>query len=138
MELRFWVIAIILFSGVFALMTLAFHDAASEYDVQNITNPAIEARYDKLSEQESLVENLQSTVSGEEGLKVLNVLGTVFTATIGVLNAVLSSITFIPNVFANFAADFGIPTEVSNLFFTISLLIITVLIIFAILNGIRR
>lgn len=137
-ELRYWIVSLILFSGSFALMTIAFHDAASGYDAHNVTNPDIEERYNRLSEHQDLVSNLQETTGGEEGLQILNVLGTVFTATIGVLNAVLASITFIPSVFANFAADFGIPTIVTNTFFTIAGLIITVLIIFAILNAIRR
>ena len=136
MELRFWVISLILFSGVFALMVIAFHDAASGYGTVNVTNPEIEARYNQLSDQQDLVENLKDTTGGEEGLNILNALGTVFTATIGVLNLVLASIVFIPNVFSNFASDFGIPSEVVNTFFIIGGLIITVLIIFAILNAI--
>lgn len=138
MELRYWIVSLILFSGVFALMVVALQDASSGYGVKNTTNQEIEARYNKLSEQESLVQNLQDTTADEEGLQVLNVLGTVFTATIGVLNLVLASITFIPDVFANFASDFGIPTQVTSIFFTIVGLIITTLIIFAILNAIKR
>ena len=138
LELRFWVISLVLFSGVFALMVIAFHDAASSYGVENITNPEIEERYNQLSEQEDLIENIQETTGGEEGLKILNVLGTVFTATIGVLNLVLASITFIPNVFSNFASDFGIPSQVSNMFFIIAGLVVTVLIVFAVLDAIKR
>lgn len=138
MELRFWIIGIIMFSGVFALMTVAFHDAASGYDRTDLINPELEDRYDQLNEQVELVGGLKDTVSGDEGLKVLNVLGTIFTGTIGVLNAVLASVTFIPTVFANFASDFGIPTIVTNIFFTMVALIITVLLIFAIINAIRR
>jgi len=137
-ELRYWVISLILFSGVFALMVIAFHDAADGYGVENVTNPEIEERYNQLSEQESLVDNLQETTGGEEGLKILNVLGTMFTATIGVLNLMLSSVTFLPTVFANFASDFGIPSQVTNTFFIIAGLIITTLIVFAILNAIKR
>lgn len=137
-ELRYWIVSLILFSGIFALLTIAFHDAASGYGATNMTNPEIENRYNQLSEQEDLVSNLQDTTSNEGGLQVLNVLGTVFTATIGVLNLVLASITFIPTVFANFASDFGIPTEITAIFFTIAGLIITTLIIFAILNAIKR
>ena len=137
-ELRYWVISLILFSGIFALMVIAFHDAASGYGVENVTSPEIEERYNQLAEQESLVGSIQETTGGEEGLKILNVLGTVFTATIGVLNLVLASITFIPNVFSNFASDFGIPKIVTDTFFTIVALSITVLIIFAVLNAIKR
>jgi len=137
-ELRYWVVALILFSGVFALMVIALQDAGSSYGVSNITSPEIEARYNQLSQQESLVEKLKTTTSSEEGFRLFNVLGTVFTATIGVLNLVLSSITFIPDVFANFASDFGIPTQVVNVFFIMVGLIITVLVIFAILAAVRR
>lgn len=138
MELRFWVVSIILFSGTFALMIIALQDASSGYNVSNITNSEIESRYNQLSSQKSLVENLQETTSGEEGFKLFNTLGTIFTATIGVLNLVMSSISFVPSVFGNFASDFGIPTQITNLFFTIVGLMITTLIIFAILNAIRR
>lgn len=138
LELRFWVVSLILFSGAFALLVIAFHDAASGYGAENVTNPEIEERYNQLSEQEDLVGNIQEATSGEEGLKILNVLGTVFTATIGVLNLVLASITFIPNVFANFAEDFGIPTQITNIFFTIVSLILTTLVVFAVVNAIRR
>jgi len=138
LELRYWVVGMILFSGIFALLVVAFHDAASGYDVENVTSPEIEERYNQLSEQESLVGSLQETTGGEEGLKILNVLGTVFTATIGVLNLMLASVTFIPTVFANFASDFGIPTQVTNIFFTMVTLAITVLIVFAVLNAIKR
>lgn len=136
-ELRFWVVSLILFSGIFALLVVAFHDAASGYGFED-TNPNIESRYNQLEDQQSLVENLKDTTGGEEGLQILNTLGTVFTGTIGVLNLVLASITFIPNVFSNFANDFGIPTQVVNIFFIIASLIATTLIIFAILNAIRR
>ncbi len=137
-ELRYWVVSIILFSGVFAMMVLAFHDAANGYDVTNATIPEIEGAYNKLEDQQALVEGLKDTVSGDEGLKLFNVLGTVFTATIGVLNAVFTSIIFIPEVFASFGSHFGIPTAVTTVFFTVLGLAITVLIIFSILNAIRR
>lgn len=137
-ELRYWVISLILFSGAFAMLVLSFHDVATGYDALNKTIPEIEERYNKLNQQKELVSGFQQTVSGSEGLKLLNVLGTVFTATIGVLNAVLSSITFIPTMFASFASDFGIPTAVTNLFFVVLSLILLTLIIFAILNAIRR
>lgn len=137
-ELRFWVVSLILFSGIFGLMVIAFQDASSNYQTENISNPEIENRYNQLSEQQSLVENLKETTSAEEGFKLFNALGTIFTATVGVLNLVIASITFIPNVFANFASDFGIPTAVSNVFFIMVGLVITTLIIFAIINSIRR
>lgn len=137
-ELRFWVVSLILFSGIFALMVIAFQDASSGYQTENISNPEIENRYNQLSEQESLVDNIKETTSGPEGLKLFNALGTIFTATVGVLNLVIASITFIPNVFANFASDFGIPTAVSNVFFIMVGLVITTLVIFAIINSIRR
>lgn len=137
-ELRYWVIGLVLFSGVFALMVVAFQDAAVGYGAENLTNSEIEDRYNQLSEQEDLIGQLQDTTGGEEGLQIINVLGTVFTATIGVLNLMLASVTFIPTVFANFASDFGIPTEVTSIFFVMVGLIITVLIIFAILNAIKR
>ncbi len=138
MELRYWVIALILFSGVFALMVIAFQDAASGYNVTGVSNPEIEERYNQLSEHQDLVEEIQEAATGDEGLQLFNTLGTIFTATIGVLNLMLASVTFIPNVFANFASDFGIPTQITNIFFTMAALIVTVLVIFAILNAIRR
>jgi hypothetical protein len=138
LELRHWVISLILFSAMFGFMTLAFHDAATAYDATNLTNPEIEARYNNLEDQQDLVEGFKDTVSGDEGLQLFNLLGTVFTATIGVLNAVFSSVTFIPTVFANFASDFGIPTAVSNMFFTVVSLVLTTLLIFAVLNAIKR
>lgn len=138
MELRFWVVGIILFSGIFGLMTIAFHDAASGYGAVNVTNPELEAKYNRIAEQEDLVESLKSTTEGPSGLQILNILGTLFTATIGVLSAVLSSLTFLPSITADFASDFGVPTVVTNLFFTMVGLIITTLIIFAILNSARK
>lgn len=137
-ELRYWVISLILFSGVFALMVIAYQDAASSYGIANITDSEIEERYDQLANQTSLIENLKETTGDDEGLQLLNVLGTIFTATIGILNLMLSSLTFLPSMFANFALDFGIPTEVTNTFFIIVTLVITTLIIFAIANAIRR
>jgi len=137
-ELRYWIVSIILFSGAFAMLVIAFHDAADGYDMLNMTNPEIEARYNQLENQSQLVSDLEETVSGDEGLQLLNALGTIFTGTLGVLNLVFASIAFIPTVFANFASDFGIPTIVTNLFFTVIGLALTVLIIFAILNAIRR
>lgn len=138
LELRFWIVALILFSGVFSLMVVAFHDAATNYGATNVTNPTIEARYNQLDQQKSLVGNIQNATSGKGGLQVLNTLGTIFTATIGVLNLVLSSLVFIPTVFGGFASDFGIPTQVSNLFFVMVGLIVTTLVIFAILNAIKQ
>lgn len=138
LELRFLLIGMVLFSGVFALMVLGFQDVAFNYDATNLSNPEIEERYNQLAQQQSLVQNVQDSVSGEEGLQLLNVLGTIFTGTVGVLNLMITSITFIPDLFVNFASDFGIPKVVTQIFFTIVGLIITILIIFAILNALRR
>lgn len=139
-ELRFWVISLILFSGIFGLFVLAFQDSISpeNYNAPTLSNPVIEAQYNQLQSQKDLVSDLNSTVSGSGGLQPLNVLGTVFTATIGILNIVIKSLVFIPQTFANFGSTFGIPIIVSNLFFTIVVLIFTTLIIFAIINSIRK
>jgi len=139
-ELRFWIISLILFSGIFGLLVIAFQDIVSpnNYDVPNLSNPTIESQYNQLQSQENLIGNLSSTISGPGGLKPINTLGTVFTATIGILNLVFSSLNFIPETFINFGSTFGIPTTVSRMFFTIVFLIFTTLIIFSILNSIRK
>lgn len=140
-ELRFLVISIIIFSGIFGFLTLAFHDAAScdnGYCNANVTDAELEERYSSLENQTALVTTIKDTTEGSGGLGLLNVLGTVFTATIGVMKAVLASLAIIPNLIGGFAEDFGIPTAVVNLFFVLTGLILTVLVVFAILNSIRR
>lgn len=131
-----WVIASILFSGIFALFILSIGSFAEQYDASgNVVDSELEARYNKLDNFTSQVERIKDTVQQPEGLSLIGEFRVLFSSTLGVLNTVLSSINLIPSIIGNFAEDFGIPSQVVNVFFIIATSILTVLIIFAILNA---
>lgn len=135
MEIKSWVIATVLFSGAFALLVLMSSDAVTESGATGILNPELEARYNRLAESAALVGSLSETIKQPGGLSLVGEVRSLFQATIGVVNAVFNSLVLIPVVTTNFASDFGIPSIVTTLFFTIGTIIITVAIVFAILNA---
>ena len=135
---RNFIIAAILFSGVFALFTAGIIGVADNYQNTDIINEEIASNYNKLTETTDKVELARGTTTTGEGLGFRGTFDVAFAATFTVIQLVFSTLDLYGTVAGSFAGDFGVPTQIVAIFFTIILSILTVIIVWNWLSSISR
>lgn len=136
MNLRGYVIALILFSGIIAVSYVMFGSLATQYNNSDIVDEDFDTQYNKLSENADKIAEIQDGVRGNSTLAQLT--GTtdlLFGSTLTVGNIIFSSFSTMGDQFSNIAIDLGVPTTIINLAFIIAFSIILILVVFAILNA---
>ena len=135
-SIRFWVVGLILFSGVIGLFFLTVGSMASEYNAEDLViDEELEARYGIIDQTTATAETLRSISKQDEGLTLIGGFRVIFRATTGVLNTVLNSLVILPAVFLNVADDFNLDSTVVSLFMIIVFAIITTLIVFEVVSA---
>lgn len=135
---RDYVIAIILFSGVMALMVLMIAGTADTYNNNAIIDPNIEENYADLSETTAIASSAFDATSENEGLTFFGAFDTIFNSAFTVISLIFSSVGIAGSAMSNIALDLGIPTAVANIFFPMMLAILMVIIVFVILSTTTR
>lgn len=138
LTVRDWVLASLMFSGIFAMGVIALTGYANEAGNTDIIDPTLESHYNQLQQNLGDINSSLKAVSTGGGLDLTGGLQILFTSTISVVNIVLGSLAQLPLLFINFASDFGIPTAVSGTFMVILLAMATVVVVFAILNSVKQ
>lgn len=133
-----YVIAIILFSTVVALGYIMLNGLATDYSNTDIVDPKFSENYNKLSETTQVAENIRESISSEEGLGLIGTTEILLKGTFSVINLVLSSLTTLASQVFQMAITFEIPSEISGVILVAFLAIITVSIIFIIINYVNR
>lgn len=135
---RDWIIALILFSGVIALMVLMVAGQAQEYNNNAIINPAIQENYAKLDATTQIAQDSFDATNNKEGLSFFGAFDTLFTSAFTVISLVFNSIGMAGTTMSNFATDFGVPSQVAGVVFPMFMAIIIVIIVFVILSTTTR
>ncbi len=135
---RNFVMAAVLFSGIFALYVLAIFGIADAYGNTDIINQDIISSYDTLVETTDKVELARATTATGEGLGFRGTFDVAFAATFTVIQLVFSTLDLYGVISGSFAGDFGIPTQVAAVFFTVLLSLLTIQIVWNWLSSISR
>ncbi len=135
-SIRFWVVGLILFSGVIGMFFLTVGSMAAEYNAEaNVINEDLEERYGIIDQTTATAETLRSVAKQDEGLTLIGGFRVLFRATTGVLNTVLNSLTILPAVFLNAADDFNLDGTIVATLLIIIFAIITTLIVFEVVSA---
>jgi len=136
--LRMWVISLLVLSAIISLAYVMVGNLATTYSTPGIVDSSFSENYDKFAEQTSMMTDIKNATMGEGGLSIINTADLFFGATISVVRLVFGSIATVTSQVFSFGVDFGIPTEIWGIVGTLLVMIITVLVIFAIINAINK
>lgn len=136
-SLAAFVIALLIFSGVIALLVLAVGSLSSDYGNPNVVSSDFSSKFDKFNNNTERTENIWNAISGEGGLSLVGTVEVLFSSTWAVIGLVLSSVGEAGNQLTGIGDYFDIPSQVIGIFMLLILGILMVIIVFAILNYIK-
>lgn len=135
---RDWVIAMLFFSGVMALMYLTSTDLLVTYDRVDLVDPGFSARYDRFQNSTASIQRMFDSTAGPEGLNPVSFGELVLQSSFTVITLVFGSIAVFNSQIANIAGDLGIPTAVSVIIGPLILGVVVVSLIFIIITSTSR
>jgi len=133
-----YVVGLILFSAVIALAYLMVGSLATDYGTEGIVSSSFSEHYDKLNENTESVNSMLSATSSSGGLSILGTAEILLSSTFSVINLIFGSFATLGGQVAHIGTDFGVPTAVTTIILVVFLAVVTVSIIFIIINAINR
>lgn len=136
LTLKDWVVATLMFSAIFSMGIIMIAGFSADSGLaNNMTNPTIEGHYNKLDQNLADINQTINAVNQPGGLTLVSGFQAFLGGTVAVFTIILNSMGILPAMFINFASDFGVPSIVATLFFTVVAALVAVIVIFAILNA---
>lgn len=135
--MRDFVIAMVIFSGLIALWTLAVGSMATEYNNENIVNQDFANNFNKFDNDTQRISEMWNATTGEGGLSLVGTADLIFFSTFRVISLVFNSVVAAGEQLFGVGEFFGIPSEVSSIFMVLIFSALTVLIIFIVLSAVR-
>src|SRR5690606_13984201 len=94
--------------------------------------------YGKVNETTQRVSDALDAVSGKGGLSLVGSFQVLFASTLTVIQIVLGSIPLFSGMVTQFSTDLGVPSSIAGIIFPMFLAIVTIGIVFAIINSNTR
>ena len=135
---RDWVVAVIIFSGIIALGFLMAADFAVSYDNADVIDENIEERYASVTETTAVADSAFSAISSKEGLTLVGAFDILFASGFTVISLLLNSVFIMSASLQSFGADFGIPTQVTAIFFSVAISVISTILVFIVISSTTR
>ena len=132
-----FVVAMIIFSGVLALLILAVGSLANEYENPNVVNEEFAEKFDTFQQDQFRADEMWNASASNEGMTLIGSVEILFFSTFRVIQLVFSSVVEAGSQLFHLGEYFGIPSVVSNIFFILLFSILTVIIIFQILSFVK-
>ena len=133
-----YITGLILFSAVIALTYLMVVSQATDYETPGIVDEKFSEHYDKLNENTETISEMLDSTSGSGGFSLLNTADILLSSTFSVINLIFGSFTSLASQVASIPGDFNIPTSVTAIILVVFLSLITVGIIFTIINAVNK
>lgn len=139
-KVRDWVIAFLIFTGIFALFFLASSDLITDYGEDTIIQDEYRDNYDQFTNISKDYRGLFSDMTNEDkGLLKIIFGGTgVFRALFDVIKITFASIATLDDITEQFMVDYGVPEGIANVIFPLISAILMVFLIFAIISSVNR
>jgi hypothetical protein len=135
---RNYILGVIVLSSVIALSYLMIQALAYNYDNEAILDDNYQRNFNKLSNMTKLAEDVYNVSASSEGLSFLDTAELLLGSTTSVISLITGSIGVFGNQVLNMGEYLGIDKRVTSIIFLVFIMIITMLIIFSILNFINR
>ena len=138
-RLRDYTLSLLLLSGIIALAYIMVGSLSTEYSVPGIVDPSFSENYDRFNEQQTNIGEMWDSTTNKTGLTLVATTADILLqSTFSVISLIIGSVGSLSDQVGSIAGDFGIPTEVWNIGITILLSVLTILIIFAIINAVNK
>jgi len=135
---RDWVIALVLFSGLMALMVLMVASQADTYNTPGIVDDEVAADFANLEETTTIASTAFESASDKGGLSVATSFGLIFNSGFTVISLVFNSVSISTAWLASFGELMGIPTAVSAVLFSLLISIVMIILVFVIISTTTR
>lgn len=135
---RDFVLGMLLFSGIIALLVIGLNGFANDYGNNNIVDEEFSDNFDRFNNETANAQELFDAATSDEGLSLIGTFDVLFSSTFTIISLVFGGVSSVGNQIAGFGEYFGIPTSVSQTFFTILLAGLTILIVFIIISSVSR
>lgn len=136
LTIKDWVLATLLFSAVWAMGIIMIGGFSNDSGIaNNLTDTNIQSHYATLDQNLNTINQSIAAVNQPGGLSIVSGFQAFLGGTVAVFTIVLNSMAILPSTMVYFASDFGIPTVVASLFFTIITAVLGIVLIFAVLNA---
>ncbi len=137
-----FIISGLLFTSVIILVTIAITAMQSNYptgDFTNIVDNDFVETYNKLSEQTTTIDQMRNTSLSGEGLSFRGAFDVTFGSFFTIMQLVFGTLSLFGDMYVNITTDFPfLDSMVVNQLFIIGLSILTVILIFALINAVGR
>lgn len=134
-----FLLATLIFSAVVALFIIMVSAISEDYNNPEIIDPNFSNSFDKLDENTAQVKEMWDNT--KDGLNFLDASELIFSGTLKVISLLFKSVISAGSQMSNMAVfmgdSFGLPVEISRLFFGLLVAGLTVVIIFTVLNSVR-
>jgi hypothetical protein len=140
MQVRTWVISMLIFTVVFGLFYVASNDFLTSYYADDLIQEEYNESYQRfnevMGEEESTSFREIFTDLGEGNL--LELTGNLFKGFKTAVKAVFLTFSVVDEMMEDFATDYGVPEAVANLIFPFISAVIIIILIFAIISAVNR
>jgi len=141
-----WIIAFIIFTGVFALLFASSTDLINKYDKSNIVEDEYNNSYNKFNEvmnppdEDSNYRGLfQDLTNSESGmLEIIFGDAGIFKGLFTLVKLTFASVGTLDDMTTDFVSDFGVPEGIANIIFPLASAILSILLIFAVISSVNR
>ncbi len=135
-----FVIAGLLFTAVIVFFVIAIADVQNQYpDSPNIISDSFSDNYNQLTSQTQDIDIMRNTSLSGEGLSFRGAFDVTFGSFFTIMQLVFGTITLFGDMYTSLTTDFPfIDSFVLNQFMIIGLAIITVILIFRLINAVGR
>lgn len=135
-----FLIAGLLFTAIIAFYVIGIADLQNNYpESPNIISESFSENYNKLTEQTATVDFMRNTSLSGEGLTFRGAFDVTFGSFFTIMQLVFSTLDLFGNMYVSLTTDFPfIDSVVLNNFFIIGLSIITIFLIFRLINAVGR
>lgn len=135
-----FIISGLLFTAVIIFTVIGITGMQSNYpDFTNIVDADFVATYDQLSNQTTTIDQMRNTSLSGEGLSFRGAFDVTFGSFFTIMQLTFGTLSLFSNMYVNLTSDFPfLDAIVINQFFIIGLAILTVILIFKLINAVGR
>ena len=135
-----FIIAGLLFTAVIVFFVIAIADVQNNYpDAPNIVSDSFSDNYNSLTEQTQDIDTMRNTSLSGEGLSFRGAFDVTFGSFFTIMQLTFGTLTLFGDMYTNLTTDFPfIDSLVLNQFMLIGITIITVVLIFRLINAVGR
>lgn len=135
-----FIISGILFTSIVIFAVLAITGMQSNYpEYSNIVSEDFESTYNQLSEQTATIDKMRNTSLSGEGLSFRGTFDVTFGSFFTIMQLAFGTLNLFGEMYVNLTTDFPfLDAMVLNQFFIIGFAILTVILIFLLINAVGR